>query len=237
MGFRSTGRPAPREACRACGEQPQAPQHSPGDTGVACEPSSGVVPWALPLRASVNQDSAPILTGPRPPRALPRPGPPCASPHIVPNIPAEPWDVGCGHLWEDCHEAFLPIWPIRNPTHRELERQVGGRPAGQRQSELKARELGELGNSSVCPARPARLPRAAQAWGPPLFCLFSSLSRQGRVGTGPLAIKAPRDRKAQLKRCPRKYKKENKTAASPGTSPAEAKEAPEGRAASRVLRR
>lgn len=141
VGFRSTGRPAPREACRACGEQPQAPEHSPGDTGVACEPSSGVVPWALPLRASVNQDSAPVLTGPRPPRALPRPGPPCASPHI-PNIPAEPSDVGCGHLWEGCHEAFLPIWPIRNPTHRELERQVGGRPAGQRQSELKARELG-----------------------------------------------------------------------------------------------
>lgn len=62
--------------CRACGEQPQAPEHSLGDTGVACEPSSRMLHWALPRRAWVNQDSAHVLTGPRPPQALPRPGRP-----------------------------------------------------------------------------------------------------------------------------------------------------------------
>lgn len=118
--------------------------------------------------------------------------------------------IGFDHPWEDCQKPFLLIWPIRTLKHRELKRPVGGHAAGQRQS--WAQTLGNLCKSPA-PASPPHSP-ARLCGGIRRHHLFPLLFMHSTTGTGPLMIKAPRDRKAQLK-----HSWKNKTTPSTGTSP------------------
>lgn len=99
--------------------------------------------------------------------------------------------VICPSLWG--LSVFLPIWQIRKlKPFRALSR---SRAAGQRQSWVQTR--------AVRRSRP-RFPRAwgsagRLCWGSSRQDLFPALFMRGTSGTGPLVIKTPRDRKAELK--------------------------------------
>lgn len=168
------------------------PRAQPWGHGCGLRTQLGMLHWALPRRAWVNQDSAHVLTGPRPPQALPRPGRPGAPSRVVPDTPAEACDVAiAGKIATSCFSPFGQLGNRRTESSR-------GR------SEVAQQDRGRA--SSNPPGTPPAPPGsdAAEAPGPRLF---SSLSKLRQFGAGPLAIQAPRDRRAQLNRPPVKMQK------------------------------
>lgn len=129
----------------------------------------------------------------------------CSPAHNFPNISAELFDLTIsGRI---AKKLFSPFGQLGNGSTESLRGLL----------EAMQQDRGRAGLKPPAPSLPLHSP----AWlccGSSRHYLFPLVFMHSTFGTGPLVIKAPRDRKAQLKHS-QKNKKENKTTASTGTSP------------------